>query len=68
MPAIYRPNNRAYMPMINRPTNRQTLYLTTIITAANTVLPPKQTFAASTCSATNIKKELLVLEYIDRNI
>ena len=34
------------MPTIYRPTDRQTLYLTTITTAAGTVLPPKQTFAA----------------------
>ena len=45
-PAIYRPNNRACTPTINRPTDRQALYLTTITTAAGTVLPPKQDFAA----------------------
>jgi hypothetical protein len=45
-PAIYRPNDRAYTPTINQPTNRQALYLTTITTAAGTVLPPKQAFAA----------------------
>jgi hypothetical protein len=49
-PAIYQPNNRAYTPTINRPTNRQALYLTTITTAASTILPPEQTFTASTCS------------------
>ena len=49
-PAIYRPNDRACTPTINRPTNRQALCLTTITTAAGTVLPPKQTFAASTSS------------------
>ena len=43
-------NNRACTATINRPINRQALYLTTIITAAGTVLPPKQTFAAFTCS------------------
>ena len=37
-------NNRAYTPTINQPTDRQALYLTTITTAASTVLPPKQTF------------------------
>ena len=31
--------------MINRPTSRQALYLTTIITVAGTVLPPRQTAA-----------------------
>ena len=40
-PAIYRPNDRAYTPTINRPTDRQALYLTTITTAAGTVLPPE---------------------------
>ena len=44
-PAIYRPNDRAYTPTINRPTDRQALYLTTITTAAGTVLPPGQTAA-----------------------
>ena len=34
-------NNCAYMPTINQPTNRQTLYLTTITTATGTILPPK---------------------------
>ena len=33
------------MPTINRPTGRQALYLTTIITIAGTVLLPKQTAA-----------------------
>ena len=33
------------IPIINRLTDRQALYLTTITTAAGTVLPPKQTFA-----------------------
>ena len=41
MVTFYRPNNRAYTPMINRPINRQALYLTTITTAASTVLPPR---------------------------
>ena len=49
-PAIYRPNDRACTPTINRPTDRQALCLTTITTAAGTVLPPEQTSAASTCS------------------
>ena len=31
------------MPTINQPTDRQALYLTTIITVAGTVLPPRQT-------------------------
>ena len=34
------------MPTINRLTNRQALYLTTITTAAGTVLPPEQAVAA----------------------
>ena len=50
MPAINQPNNHAYTPTINRPTNRQALYLTIITTAAGTILPPKQTFAASISS------------------
>ena len=33
------------MPIINRLTGRQALYLTTIITIAGTVLPPRQTAA-----------------------
>ena len=41
MPAIYRPNDRACTPTINRPTDRQALCLTTITTAAGTVLPPE---------------------------
>ena len=45
MPAIYRPNDRACTPTINRPTGRQALCLTTITTAAGTVLPPGQTAA-----------------------
>ena len=45
MPAIYRPNNSAYTPTINRPIDRQALCLTTITTAAGTVLPPGQTAA-----------------------
>ena len=45
-PAIYRPNDRACTPTINRPTDRQALCLTTITTAAGTVLPPEQAFAA----------------------
>ena len=46
----YRPNDRACTHIINRPTDRQALCLTTITTAAGTVLPPEQTFTASTCS------------------
>ena len=46
MPAIYQPNNHACTPTINQPTDRQALYLTTITTAAGTVLLPKQDFAA----------------------
>ena len=34
-------NNCAYIPTINRLTDRQALYLTTITTATGTVLPPK---------------------------
>ena len=49
-PAIYQPNDRTCTPTIYRPTDRQALYLTTITTAAGTVLLPEQTFAASTCS------------------
>ena len=45
MPAITT-NDHAYTPTINRPTDRQALYLTTITTAAGTVLPPKQAVAA----------------------
>ena len=45
-PAIYRPNDCACTPTINRPTDRQALCLTTITTAAGTVLPPEQAFAA----------------------
>ena len=45
MPAIYQPNDCAYMPIINRPTSRQALYLTTIITVTGTVLLPRQTAA-----------------------
>ena len=41
-PAIYRPNNRAYTPTIYRPTDRQALCLTTITTAAGTVLLPER--------------------------
>ena len=44
-PAIYRANDRACTPTINRPTDRQALCLTTITTAAGTVLPPGQTAA-----------------------
>ena len=39
-------NDRADVPTINQPTDRQALYLTTITTAAGTVLLPKQTLAA----------------------
>ena len=45
MPAIYQPNDHAYTPTINQLTNRQALYLTTIITVAGTVLPLRQTAA-----------------------
>ena len=38
------------MPTINRPTNRQALYLTTITTAASTVLPLRQTAAMLTAN------------------
>ena len=38
---IYRLTNCTCTPIINRLTNRQVLYLTTITTAAGTVLPPK---------------------------
>jgi hypothetical protein len=38
--------DRTYTPTINRPSNRRALCLTTITTAAGTVLPPKSTFAA----------------------
>ena len=38
-------NDRACTPTINRPTGRQALCLTTITTAAGTVLPPGQTAA-----------------------
>jgi len=40
-PATHQPNNYAYTPTINQPTGRQALYLTTITTAASTILPPK---------------------------
>ena len=43
---IYWLNNHACTPTINQPTDRQALYLTTITTAASTVLLPKQAFAA----------------------
>ena len=39
-------NCHTYMPTINRPTGRQALYLTTITTAAGTVLLLEQAFAA----------------------
>ena len=45
MPATYQPNDRACTPTISRPTGRQALYLTTIITVAGTVLLPGQTAA-----------------------
>ena len=45
MPAITI-NGCAYTPTINQPTDRQALCLTTITTAASTVLPPEQAFAA----------------------
>ena len=44
MPAMTT-NDRAYTPTINRPTDRQALCLTTIITVAGTVLPPGRTAA-----------------------
>ena len=47
---FYRPNDRACTPIINQPIDRQALYLTTITTAAGTVLLPKQTFATFTYS------------------
>jgi hypothetical protein len=49
-PTICRLNDRACTPMIYWLSNRQALCLTTITTAAGTVLLPKQTFAAFTCS------------------
>ena len=45
MLAIYQPNNCVYTPTINRLTDRQALCLTTITTAAGTVLLPEQAFA-----------------------
>ena len=48
---IYRLNNHACTPMINRPTNRQALCLTTIITVAGTVLLPGQTAAMLTADS-----------------
>ena len=42
-------NDRAVTPTIYQPTDRQALCLTSIITAAGTVLPPEQT-AAPACS------------------
>ena len=42
---IHRPNDRACTPTINRLTDRQALYLTTIITVAGTVLLSGQTAA-----------------------
>ena len=38
-------NDCTYMATINRPIDRQALYLTTIITAAGTILLPRQTTA-----------------------
>ena len=38
-PTIYQSNDHAYMPTINRPTDRQALCLTTITTTASTILP-----------------------------
>ena len=57
-PATHRPNNRACTPTISQPTGRQALYLTTITTAAGTVLLPERTFAALLpfYSAISIKK------------
>ena len=37
--------------MINRPTGRQALCLTTIITVAGTILPPRQTAAMLTADS-----------------
>ena len=48
---IYQPNNHAYTPTINRLTDRQALYLTTIITAAGTVLLPRQIAAILTADS-----------------
>ena len=45
MPIIHQPNDCACTPTINQLTGRQALYLTTIITVAGTVLPPRQTAA-----------------------
>ena len=42
------------MPMIYQITNRRALYLTTIVTAASTVLLPKQTSATPTYSISNL--------------
>jgi len=42
-------NDRAVTPTIYQPTDRRALCLTSIITAAGTVLPPEQT-AAPACS------------------
>ena len=50
-PAIYRLNDCAYTPTISRPTDRQALCLTTIITVAGTVLPPGQTAAMLTANS-----------------
>ena len=44
-PVTHRLNDRACTPTISRPTGRQALCLTTIITVAGTVLPPGQTAA-----------------------
>jgi hypothetical protein len=49
MPVIYRPNDRAYTPAIYRLTDRRALCLTTITTAAGTVLPPEQTTTVPLC-------------------
>ena len=51
MPAIYQPNDCACTPTINQLTGRQALYLTTIITVAGTVLPPRQTAAMLTANS-----------------
>ena len=50
-PATHRPNNHACTPTISRPTGRPALYLTTITTAAGTVLPPRQTAAMLTANS-----------------
>ena len=70
-PATHRPNDRACTPTINRPTGRQAPCLTTITTAAGTVLPPEWTFAAllpfysATSKKKNCQKLLIELSKVD---